>query len=530
MSKTRSALAGADYLVVGAGSSGAVITRRLLDAGKTVILLEAGPQTPLDSAAVQAVRNGNQPAVLPGLNWKLQARIRGDATGRGSGGGSVYSFEGGRVVGGSSAINATLACRGNPRDYDGWAQTCGSEWSFAELLPFFKKLEDDPLGPSELHGRGGPFPVRRESEQALRPLQAGFLAACRERGYADCVDHNSPDTSGVGPFPKNVVDGERISTKRAYLDPVLEHAGMRLVTNAHVRRLIWKTDASVAGVEVSIAGELQPLFAERIVICGGVMNTPQILQRSGVGNPNLLRPLGVDVRLALPGVGEGLMDHPVVGIWGVPTPAACQLGEPARQILLRYTSRHASGPNDMHLCMMGGIDVAELFPKLAATSRATTLGGLLVVNNGSHSRGHVRISSTDPAHPPDILINCLADPTDAPPLAEGVRIAWDMLQSSQLRPHFHELLAWTDGVVRSDVALAQAVRTFVRPAAHLGCTARMGRSIDDGAVVDCGGRMHGCDNVWIADMSIAPTIPSSPPHLTCLMIAEKIAAHLLAMP
>jgi choline dehydrogenase len=327
-----------------------------------------------------------------------------------------------------------------------------------------------------------------------------------------------------------VVDGVRQSTKMCYLGPALGRPNLRVVSGALTHRLLWRSDQTCDGVELEVDGGLARLQADRVVLCAGAVNTPLILMRSGIGSPAQLEPLGIEVRRPLPGVGDGLMDHPVVGIWGIPRADACKLGEPARQVLLRYTSTGSRYRNDMHICTMAGIDVAELFPQLAQSQAAPTIAGLLASYNRSVSRGAVRIASADPAAAPLVSINCLSDPRDVAPLKEGVRLSWKLLQHPSLHSKFDRFLAWTDGMIRSDVALEQAVRAFVRPAAHLGCSARMGRSPDGGAVVDARGKVHGVDNLFVGDLSIAPSLPSAPTHLTALMIAEKIAAGLRRAP
>jgi choline dehydrogenase len=178
----------------------------------------------------------------------------------------------------------------------------------------------------------------------------------------------------------------------------------------------------------------------------------------------------------------------------------------------------------MHICMMAGMNVDELYPGMG--TKIPTIAGLTACYNKSTSRGSVRLASADPGTPPQVAINCLGDRSDIPPLMEGVRLAWRLMQHASLRDKFSRLLAWTDAMVQSDTALERAVIAFVRPSAHLGGSARMGPASDPEAVVDSTGRLHGADNVWIADASIMPRIPSSPTHLASLMIAEKIAAGL----
>lgn len=512
-------------LIVGAGSSGCVLANRLsTDPDRRVVLLEAGPSE-APCGALAAVRNGNQPAVVAGLNWKFRTAIKGD--GRAVERGSAFDYEAGRLVGGSSCVNATQMLRGAPADYDEWARACGDEWSWEQVLPVFRALEDDPLGPSGLHGRGGPMPIRRDDAAALTTMHATFRQACMEAGHAWTADLNDPSTTGVGMIPKNVVDGVRISAAAAYLDPVRGRANLHVITGVHVHRLLWGAGGRCIGVEADVAGAVHRYHADAVVLCAGVMSTPAILMRSGVGDPLALAEHGIDTVLPLSGVGAGLMEHPVIGVWGVPQPQVCRSGEPLRQTLLRTDSVDGVQTGDMHLCMMSGVDARSMFPQFAKADAAHVVAGMTVCFNKSWSRGHVRLGGAHPHTPPRIHNNCLGDERDIPAMRDGVRLAWSLLQRPCLQSRFDRFLAWTDGIVRSDVALGQAVRSFVRPSAHPCGSARMGRSPDAGAVVNPKGKLYGATNVWVADTSVFPRLPSAPPHLTCLMVAEKIAHGML---
>ncbi len=544
-----------DDIVIGAGSSGAVIASRLSeDPARKVLLLEAGNDYPSLALTPKALLDPNV-AVLTGHNWHIPAQSRdaemvksllaagqtflkagmqdqrrmastvlaaGASPAKAA---NSFDYAVGKVVGGSSAVNGALAFRGLPEDYDEWARLTGDDdWSWQSVLQSFIALENDTEA-GAYHGRDGAVPVSREDISALTPLQRAFFDTCIAKGYPQTKDHNAPESAGVGVVPKLVRDGVRMSSALTHLLAARQRTNLHLRPNTLVDRLHWN-GASCVGVEAIVDGARSLYQGRRIILCAGALNTPCILMRSGVGNPVHLKRLNVPVRLSLSGVGMNLQDHPIVGFWAAPEAFASTLGESTHQVLLRYTSQRSPSRNDMQISMVSGLDATQI--ALLRQALGSPLAAAVATCVAKPlSTGYLRMTSANPTDMPSVVTNCLAEHDDMRRMKEGVRIAWDMVQSPGIRQNLRQIFAWNSAMFTSDSILEKAISTFVRPAWHVTGTARMGRAADPAAVVDSRGGLIGANNVWIADASIMPTIPSAATHLSCVMLAERIAAGLL---
>jgi choline dehydrogenase len=503
-----------DDIIVGGGSSGAVLAARLSEeTARQVLLLEAGP----DYATLELTPDDLQNCwrmSLQAHDWGLSAEA---VPGR------VIPYPRGRVVGGSSAVNAGIALRGVPADYDEWAALGNDDWSWAKVLPHFCRLEDDPEGSKELHGRGGPITICRWPDHELIPTQRAFFDACLRFGFPAVVDHNDPEATGVGPFPQNRRDRLRLSTALAYLLPARDRPNLTVRPHALVDRIIFENGHAVAA-EVVSNGERERLRGRRITLAAGAIGSPGILLRSGVGPKDALLGLGIEPLLELAGVGANLIDHPVTRLLLVPKAGSCDLETPLAQIVLRYTAPGSQEFNDMQQVLFSHIDVAAIGGEQAAARIGTPLViGLPVALERPRTRGHLSLASTDPNVQPTIELNFGAHPEDLRRLVEGVRLAWQIAHEPEIDRHIARVALLSEETINSDEALAAYVRGTVTTQFHPCGTVRMGPAEDAMAVVDQHCRLRDVPNLRVVDASIMPTIPRANINLTCIMIGEHVS-------
>lgn len=502
-----------DFVIVGGGSTGAVLAARLSEnSGTSVLLLEAGPTEPdPDADQLGAVDFSHT-----GRDWGFQARTAGDAT---------APYPQGRTLGGGSAVNGGVALRGMPSDYDAWASP---NWSWEAMAPCFRRLEDDPLGGDlhggDLHGIGGPIPIRRAAKDELVAPQQQLLTSAQDSGLAWIDDHNDGVSEGIGPSPQNVVDGVRVSTAMGYLRPADGRPNLHIVGRAFAHHIVIERDRATGVAYSSDGADLEQARGRHIVVCAGAFNSPALLMRSGIGPVRDVEAVGIRSVADLPGVGANLMEHVGAFIFVVPPEGTVTTDMVQHQLLIRYSSPESPVTNDMQIGMMNHWDLTEN-PALAEVCGAELIWGICAGIQTPRSRGRLRVLSPDPDHPPVIDLNLLDNPEDVAQLTAGLRLCHELATHEALAERF-ERVAVVDSAVFADgddSALAEYAQQFSFPWYHASGTCRMGPDPDAGDVVDDFGRVHGVDRLSVFDASILPMIPRANTNLTCIALGERAA-------
>ncbi len=526
-----------DIVIVGGGSAGCALANRLsADAGTSVLVLEAGRSDYRIDPFI------HMPAALPIpignrlYDWKYETEPEPHMNGR------RVSHARGKILGGSSSINGMIFQRGNPLDYDRWGAEPGmKEWDYFHCLPYFKRMETCLAGADDW--RGGDGPLKLERGPATNPLFSAFFEAAQEAGYPLSDDVNGYRQEGFARFDRNVHRGRRLSAARAYLHPVRDRENLHVETMAFATKVRFDGTRAV-GVDYLRGGRLhRTVDAGEVILCGGAINTPQLLQLSGVGDESLLRQHDIDLVHHLPGVGENLQDHLEVYIqYASKQPVSIAPG-------LRWRSRpgiayqwlfHRRGLGATNHFEGGGfarsndqVDYPNLmFHFLPVAIRydgsAPTKGHGYQVHIGpmyADTRGWVRIKSPDPKVHPSMQFNYLSTATDQKEWVEAVRVARDILNQPAFAPYNDGELS-PGPSVETDEEILDWVRADAETALHPSCTAKMG--IDELAVVDPATMaVHGTEALRVVDASVFPYVPNGNIYAPVMMVAEK-AADLIA--
>jgi choline dehydrogenase len=520
-----------DYIIVGGGSAGCVLAARLSeDPATSVCLLEAGPSDwhPMIHIPVGWMKLMKNKT----FNWMYETEPSDWSGGR------RVPVPRGKTLGGSSSINGNVFNRGTPGDFDHWAQRGNIGWGYADVLPLFKKLEDwSGPNPGDLRGRGGPLPVT--ATNWTHPLVEAFMDGCESMGIPRNPDYNGARQEGVSYTQRTIKGGRRQSAARAFLRPALKRANLAVKTGAQATAVIFEAKRAVGvrhgrhGAEVRARRE--------VILCGGVINSPQLLQLSGIGDPAHLAEIGVPLVHALPGVGMNLRDHytprftarvknaetfneRVRGLpfaqevvkWLMGKPSVLSL--PATVSYAFARSHPALEVNDLQITFM---------PASYREGNQSALDdqpGMTIAawQQRPDSLGFVRARSADPFEKPMIQPNYLAEASDRAVLLAGLKLARAILRSAPMAPFFGGEIYPGDGVI-TDEELMQTARDRGTTTFHMMGACRMGPAADPTAVVDHALRVRGVDGLRVADASIMPTMPSANTNAATLMIGEKAA-------
>lgn len=502
-----------ETVVVGAGSSGCVIAARVTeDSAREVLLVEAGPDYPDPSRLPHDLVNAHRNSMFD-HDWKLKHRPT-----------TVqfrFPFPRGRVVGGSSAVNTTIALRGHPHDYDEWAARGLSDWTWDQCLPAFQRLETDLDRHDPWHGTAGPLPIRREPAATWVPWQAGFVQTCLDLGFPACDDTNAPDGHGAGPHAFNRIDGRRISAAEAWLTPsVRARPNLSIRPHTHCVRVVVRQGRAV-GIDVLHEGQTVHIGADRVVLCAGAVMTPGILLRSGIGPRAELDRLGVEVVRDLPAVGAQLLDHPGYAIFLWPRWGTARRRDPILQTVLRYEAE--DDPRIGNMQLQPGSNAA--FPGIPTPPLVTIMGHI----GKPDGVGTLRWPSADPLARPLIHSDMLEHPADRKRAVDAMRLAHRITQHPRMKALARPL--WPRPRTLEDEARTSAwIRRSTDSGYHPCGTVPMGADDDPHAATDGRGRVRGVAGLTVADASLMPTIPSVNIHLPTLMIGERMGAWLREPP
>jgi choline dehydrogenase len=523
-----------DYVIVGAGAAGSILANRLTEDGTTTVcLLEAGPTDwhpflHIPAGFIKAIFN-------PAFTWQFSSEPTDKTNGR------RVPIPQGRTLGGSTSINGLAYTRGQPADYDGWAAAGNNGWGYEDVLPYFKRSERKVgMGEAEFHGRVGEQVVT--DMDWIHPVCEAFIAGAARSGIPRNADYNGAFQEGAGYYQRTIYKGWRQSAARSFLSPIRGRRNFELKTNAQAIAIVLegKRAAGIRYVRGKERGESHEVLARReVILSSGSINTPRLLQISGIGPAPLLRSLGISVRHELAAVGENLRDHFSVRMVAR-VKNSLTLNEIARgprlaaQIARWLVGRPnvlAVSPSLVHWFSKSrdGLNAPDIQGVFTPASYREGYIGMLdkypgmtcgVWQHRPESTGFVRARSSDPFQDPIIQPNYLEDPRDRAVLLGGMRAARRLMQTTELANFFDgETLPGPD--VTSDDGLLNYARQVGVSCYHVMGTARMGRAVDPSTVVDDQLRIHGLDGLRIVDASVMPSMPSGNTCAATMMIAEK---------
>lgn len=523
----------ADYVIVGAGSAGCAMAYRLGEAGASVIVIEFGGTDV--GPFIQMPAALSYPMNMSLYDWGMSSEPEEHLGGR-----SLVTPRG-KVVGGSSSINGMVYVRGHARDFDHWAEAGADGWAYADVLPYYRRMEHWHGGQSEYRGTDGPLHITRGPRD--NPLFDAFISAGEQAGYPVTPDYNGAAQEGFGPMEATIYKGQRWSAANAYLKPAVK-AGNVTVVRGLARKVVIE-NGRATGVEISRSGKVEVISAgKEVILAASSLNSPKLLMLSGIGPSAHLAEHGINVVADRPGVGSNLQDHLEVYMqfaskqpitlfkyWNL-------FGKALIGAQWLFTRKGLGASNQFEACgfirSKKGVEYPDIqyhFLPIAVRydGKASAEGHGFQVHTGpmrSPSRGTVRLRSSDPEAKPVIKFNYMSDPQDWADFRACIRLTREVFAQAAMEPHVkHEIQPGKD--VQSDAEIDDFIREHAESAYHPCGTARMGRRDDPMAVVDSECRVIGVEGLRLADSSIFPRITNGNLNGPSIMVGEKAADHIL---